>query len=199
MATLLRIGTKVRTIDWGARVHGRAPDKPEAIGTIQDHHRPYGRQSKDRAPPYYVTFETGETAWYDASEVERLQGARSSHPTDKQPHATRKTPPAQLEREIAEALTRPAGSGSTNPFEDARAEHDLIQREVDAASEVLQTFPRSPMGGVRDDVRATLEFQAANARFQKAFARLRAFNTIYVKRFAKELRTERARRYGQGR
>ena len=187
MKGLLRIGTKVRTFDRGARVHGRPPDKPEAIGTIQDHHRPFGRQSKDRTPPYYVTFETGEAAWYDASEVERLRGPRSSH------HA-RKTPPAQLEREIAEALSLPAGSSA---FEEAKAEHDLIEREVNAANEALQTFPKSPRGGVRDDVRATPEFQAANARFQRAFARLRAFNTIYVKRFDKELRAERDRRYGR--
>ncbi len=83
-AELLRIGTKVRTIDRGARVHGRSPDKPEAIGTIQDHHRPFGRQSKDRTPPYYVIFDTGESAWYDASEVERARGLRSVH------HATTK-------------------------------------------------------------------------------------------------------------
>jgi hypothetical protein len=197
MTALLRIGTKVRTIDRGARVHGRSPDKPEAIGTIQDHHRPYGRQSKDRAPPYYVTFETGEAAWYDASEVERLRGARSSPHSGEQSQATRKTPAAQLEREIIEVLARPVGSGSSTPFEDARAEHDLIQREVDAASEVLQAFPKGPMGGVGDDVRATPEFRAANTRFQKAFARLRAFNAIYVKRFAKELRVERDKRYGR--
>lgn len=128
MATLLRIGTKVRTFDRGARVHGRAPDKPEAIGTIQDHYRPYGRQSKDRTPPYYVTFETGEAAWYDASEVERLQGSRSSHPAGEEPHATRKTSPAQLEREIVEALARPAALAN-EPSETGSAFYDfLIER-----------------------------------------------------------------------
>lgn len=111
-------------------------------------------------------------------------------------HATKKTPPAQLKREIAEALARPTGSGTSNPFEEAKAEHDLIEKEVEAASAILQTFPKSPLGGVRDDVRVTPEFRAANARFKKAFARLRAFNTIYVKRFAKEFRAERAKRYG---
>lgn len=84
MTALLRIGTKVRAIDRGARVHGRPPDKPEAIGTIRDHYRPYGRQSKNRTPPYYVTFDTGEAAWYDASEVERAKGSRPVH------HATTK-------------------------------------------------------------------------------------------------------------
>ena len=101
MTALLRIGTKVRTIDRGARVHGRAPDKPEAIGVIRDHFRPFGRQSKDRAPPYYVTFESGESAWYDASEVEPMRGSRSSHATKKSP--------AQLEREIDEVLSRKGG------------------------------------------------------------------------------------------
>src|SRR4029077_2975107 len=112
-------------------------------------------------------------------------------------HAGKKPPPAQLGREIAEALTHPAGTGGSDPFEAAKAEGDLIQKEVDAAEAVLQTFPKSPMGGVQDDVRATPEFRAAKARFQKAFARLQAFNTIYVKRFAKELRAERDRRYAR--
>jgi hypothetical protein len=98
MTALLRVGTKVRTIDRGARVHDRAPDKPEAIGIVRDHFRPFGRQSKDRRPPYYVTFESGEAAWYDASEVEPMRGsAPRTH------HATKKSP-AQLDREIAAAL-----------------------------------------------------------------------------------------------
>ncbi len=204
MTALLRIGTKVRTIDRGARVHGRPPDKPEAIGTIQDHHRPYGRQSKDRTPPYYVTFETGESAWYDALEVERLRSARSGHHSGERSQAIikEKTPVVQLEREILEreiieVLARPMVTGLSTPFEDARAEHDLIQREVDVASDVLQMFPKGPMGGASDGARATPEFRAANALFQKAFARLRAFNAIYVKKFARELRVERDKRYGR--
>jgi len=110
-------------------------------------------------------------------------------------HSVKKTPPAQLKREIDEALAYPAGAVGTDPFEDAKAEHGLIEKEVEAAEAVLQTFPKGPMGGARDNVRGTPEFRAANARFQKAFARLRAFNAIYVKRFAKELRAERAKRY----
>lgn len=117
--------------------------------------------------------------------------------TGTQAQAVKKTPPAQLEREIAEALTYPASTRGSDPFEDAKAERDLIQKEVDAAGAVLRTFPKGgPLGLTPDAVRATPEFRAANARFQKAFARLRAFNTIYVKRFANEIRAERAQRYG---
>lgn len=83
---------------------------------------------------------------------------------------------------------------ASKAFDEAKAESALIEKEVDAASEVLQTFPKSPLGGVRDDVRWTPEYRAANARFQKAFARQRAFNAVYVKRFAKELQAERAER-----
>ena len=104
MTALLRVGTKVRTTDQGARVHGRAPDKPEAIGIIRDHFRPFGRQSKDRTPPYYVTFETGEDAWYDASEVEPLRGLHSS--TKKAPARLLKTKfyAVDLDRRLIRAI-----------------------------------------------------------------------------------------------
>jgi len=105
----------------------------------------------------------------------------------------RKKTAAQLNREIAEALAAPAGS---NPFEDAKAEGALLEKEVDAADVVLKAFPRSPLGGASEAARATPEFRAANARFQKAFAALRAFNAVFTKRFAKELRAERSKRYG---
>jgi hypothetical protein len=197
MTALLRVGTKVRTTDRGARVHGRAPDKPEAIGTVRDHYRPYGRQSKDRAPPYYVTFESGEAAWYDASEVEPMRGARSSTSTAKTHHATKK-PPAQLQREIDEVLARSrtslAGTAPSSAFEEAKAEEALVEREMSEAQAALNVFPRGPTGLTPDAVKATPEWRAAKARVDKAFARLRAFNAVFVKRFAKKLRAERAER-----
>jgi len=91
----------------------------------------------------------------------------------------------KIEQEIHEIA---ASSGSPSPFEEAKAQGALLEKEVDAADVALRAFPRGPTGGVPDDVRATPEFRAANARFREAFARLRAFNSIYVKRFAKELK-----------
>lgn len=76
---LLKLGAKVRTIDMGARSWGRTPDKREDVGVIRDHFRPYGRQSKDRTPPYYVVFEDGETGWYRADEVEPFRSRAKSH------------------------------------------------------------------------------------------------------------------------
>lgn len=113
--------------------------------------------------------------------------------TSKAGHATKKSP-AQLDREIAEVLT---GTGSSSAFEDAKAEHAQIEQEVDAASDALQVFPRGPMGLTPDAVTATPEYRAAKTRYAKAFARQRAFNEVFTKKFAKELRAERDKRYGR--
>ena len=102
-----------------------------------------------------------------------------------------KKSPAQLDREIAEAL---AGSGTSSPFEEAKAELALIEAEMAAAEAVMRAFPRGPMGLPPESVRLSPEYRAAKARTDKAFARLRAFNAVYVKRFAKELRAERSQR-----
>jgi GNAT superfamily N-acetyltransferase len=51
-----------------------------------------------------VTFENGDAAWYDASEVEPMRGS-----TKKTHHATKKSP-AQLQREIDAALAKPSPS-----------------------------------------------------------------------------------------
>jgi hypothetical protein len=76
-------------------------------------------------------------------------------------------------------------------FEQARAEHDRLEQEVSTASASLQIFPRGAMGLTPDHVRATPEWRAANGRFKKAFAALRAFNAVYVKMFKKELIAQR--------
>jgi hypothetical protein len=56
--------------------------------------------SKDRTPPYYVTFENGD----DASEVERVRGStKKSAPQLGEPMPKSH---AQLNREIAEVLNK---------------------------------------------------------------------------------------------
>lgn len=96
--------------------------------------------------------------------------------------------PVQLQREIDEALAR------RKAFEEARAEEALVEKEMSEAQAAIDAFPRGPMGLTPDAVRALPEYRAAKARVDKAFARLRAFNAVFVKRFAKELRAERAAR-----
>lgn len=104
---------------------------------------------------------------------------------------------AQLDREIAEALARPALQGSGTSYEKAKAQRDALDAEVNSATALLKTFPSGPTGLTPESVRLTPEYRTANARFQRAFAALRAFNAGFTKTFAKELRAERAQRYGR--
>ena len=110
-----------------------------------------------------------------------------------------KTPPAQLQREIDEALARRAA------FEQAKIEEAKVEREMSEAEQALnfitaelaQRFgvpERGPMGLTPDIVNEAPEWRAAKARVDRAFAQLRSFNAVFVKRFAKELRAERAER-----
>ena len=65
---LFRKGTVVLTRDADAMRHKRLPEKPEARGKVVDHYRD---MTGDRSPPYFVQFENGDSAWYDADEVVR--------------------------------------------------------------------------------------------------------------------------------
>lgn len=123
-------------------------------------------------------------------DVESSPGTQATREGAARHHATKKSP-AQLQREIDEALSRPPAS---NPFEAAKVESAAVEAEVNTADEALRSFPRGPMGLTPESVAASPEYRAANARYQKAFARQRAFNATFTKRFAKELRAERAAR-----
>jgi len=79
-------------------------------------------------------------------------------------------------------------------FEDAKAESVLLEEEVSITGAVMRTFQRNAIGLVSDAVRTTPNYQAARARYQRAFAALRDFNAVYTKVFAKELRIERTER-----
>ena len=56
------------------------------------------------------------------------------------------------------------------------SEWDRLEHEVKQASSDLKHFPRSPGGLASDQVRSSPEYQAAKARYNVAFANLRAFN-----------------------
>jgi hypothetical protein len=109
-------------------------------------------------------------------------------------HAREKSP-AQLQREIDEVLRKPRRTHSTistsSAYEQAKAESERLDKEASEAGEALRAFPRGPTGITPDSIRATPAFREAKARYDKAFAKQRAFNGPFVKRFAKELREER--------
>lgn len=87
---------------------------------------------------------------------------------------------------------------TTPTFADAKAIRDRLYLEASTAGAVLKSFPKGPMGLTPDAVKVSTEFRAAKARYAAAFGTLRAVNAMMTKRYAKELRAERAARNGLG-
>lgn len=61
------------------------------------------------------------------------------------------------------------------------AEWSAAEGEYYSASAAMGRFPRGPMGLTPDDVKASPEWRKAKARYDRAFANLRAFNAAMVK------------------
>ncbi len=69
----------------------------------------------------------------------------------------------------------------------------LIKKEAlevayDHATAALRKFPRLPSGLTPDAVRAMPEWREAKKQCEQAFADLRAFNQIFVRKYGKEYR-----------
>lgn len=86
---------------------------------------------------------------------------------------------------------------SSAAFEAAKAQQSQLEQEVEEAGAGLRDFPRGAMGLTPDAVKTSPAYRAAKARFDRAFARLRAFNATFTKKFARELRAERSRRFAR--
>jgi hypothetical protein len=79
----------------------------------------------------------------------------------------------------------------------AKARIKLLEAVNAEHSAVLNAFPKGLMGMTPDHVKATPEFRVAKSNFNKSFAALRAHNSEFVKRFKKEIQTERNKRYAR--
>lgn len=65
---------------------------------------------------------------------------------------------------LDEGALKRSHMGKLSTFEKAKAEGDLLESEVAAADAALKAFPRSPLGGTSDSVRAMPEFRTANTQ-----------------------------------
>ena len=82
-------------------------------------------------------------------------------------------------------------------FAIAKQAQMALESQLRDVSAFLSTFPKSAMGLTPDSVKATPEWSAAKRDMDILFANLRAFNAVFCKRFARELRDERDARYSQ--
>lgn len=84
--------------------------------------------------------------------------------------------------------------GRSMNYIEAKQIADRLNAESSALGAVLESFPRNAVGLVSDEVRVTPEYQQAKAAFDRSFARLRAFNAVFVKQYKRERAADRAAR-----
>lgn len=83
------------------------------------------------------------------------------------------------------------------PYAVARQIRDRIEADAKAAGERLRAIPgvgSGQLGLTPDHVKASPEYRAALADWQREFDRLRAFNAAYLRRFRREIKAERRAR-----
>ena len=80
-------------------------------------------------------------------------------------------------------------------YESAKAIKAALSHRVDAASAVLNQYPKGAMGLTPDAVRATAQWKADKAEFDVAFRASRDFNGKFSKMFKLEIRAERMAKY----
>ncbi|WP_415913299.1 hypothetical protein [Neptuniibacter sp. QD37_11] len=68
---------------------------------------------------------------------------------------------------------------------------ELLEENLQRASEALKAFPRGNMGLVPDDVKSTDEFKAAKLDYDKAHNALRNYNQDVPKTFKRQRSQER--------
>lgn len=88
----------------------------------------------------------------------------------------------------------------TTAYETFKEAQAVLEEIVERTGKVLREIPgvgSGPMGLTPDAIKASPEYRAAKAAYDKAFAALRAFNGKYVKLFKAEISAERAERFAK--
>lgn len=87
---------------------------------------------------------------------------------------------------------RTAAVSVPTDYAEAKRVRDRLEAEVDATGSALTALSGGGLMNLTPDhVRKTPEWQDAKRRADAAFAALRAFNTVYVRRFKQEIAADR--------
>ena len=96
-------------------------------------------------------------------------------------------------REAGFDYVEPSPDSNPGGYEHFKARSEAASQRCKDASEVLQRFPKGPMGLTPDDVKSTPEWRAARTQFDAAHADLRAANDALLKHFPEEVKADRDR------
>lgn len=87
---------------------------------------------------------------------------------------------------------RTAAVSVPTDYAEAKRVRDQLEAEVDASGSALTAISGGGLMNLTPDhVRKTPEWQAAKRRADVAFKALQTFNTVYVRRFKRELAADR--------
>ena len=82
--------------------------------------------------------------------------------------------------------------GTASPYAAAKAHKAALEYDVARASAALDAFPTTgPLGLTPDHIKSSVEFIAARDNYRTTFARLRSFNTSFLRVYKKAIAVER--------
>lgn len=78
-------------------------------------------------------------------------------------------------------------------YEDAKEFRNRLDADAIRYGRELKALitERTPLGLTPDHIKATPAYRSAKAKMDAAFANLRAFNAVFTRLFAKEIRADR--------
>jgi hypothetical protein len=86
------------------------------------------------------------------------------------------------------------GAAVPTDYPEAKAKSLELEAEAERTGKALKALSGGgPMGMTPEGVRSTSEWKAAKREWDTAFAALRNFNAVYVKRFKREIQQDRRR------
>lgn len=83
-------------------------------------------------------------------------------------------------------------------YEEAKKIKKELDKQYDTYGKILDSFPKNETGLTPDHIRELQEWKEADRNFKESFAKLRAFNTWFIKEFKTEYTRERRNRYQKG-
>ncbi len=105
----------------------------------------------------------------------------------------------QAQKRFAEERGSGYEENSGSDYIQAKERRDQLEAAVQLTGRALRELSGGgPMGMTPESVRATPKWRAAKREADAAMAALQAFNTVFVRRFKKEIAEDRKRRYETG-
>lgn len=83
-------------------------------------------------------------------------------------------------------------------YKTAKALQDELWNLNGEAGKKLDEYPKGPMGLTPDNIKFSEGYRKDKAEFDRTFKALREYNTVFVKKFKREIQQARKARFNNG-